>query len=80
MTPELINPHSSYHLAMNIGYPNSFDRANGRDGSLIMIHGDCWSVGCHAMTDEQIGEIYALARSRSWVPGSHSRSRPIRSA
>jgi len=62
VTPELMNPHSSYHLAMNIGYPNSFDRANGRDGSLIMIHGDCWSVGCHAMTDEQIGEIYALAR------------------
>ena len=47
---------------MNIGYPNSFDKANGRDGSLIMIYGDCWSVGCHAMTDEQIGEIYALAR------------------
>ena len=62
VTPELMNPHSSYHLAMNIGYPNSFDKANNRDGSLIMIHGDCWSVGCHAMTDEQIGEIYALAR------------------
>jgi murein L,D-transpeptidase YafK len=62
VTPEQMNPHSSYHLAMNIGYPNSFDRANNRDGSLIMIHGDCWSVGCHAMSDEQIGEIYALAR------------------
>ena len=62
VTPELINPHSSYHLAMNIGYPNSFDKANNRDGSLIMIHGDCWSVGCHAMTDEQISEIYSLAR------------------
>jgi murein L,D-transpeptidase YafK len=62
VTPDLMNPHSSYHLAMNIGYPNSFDKANNRDGSLIMIHGDCWSVGCHAMTDEQISEIYALAR------------------
>ena len=62
VTPELMNPHSSYHLSMNIGYPNAFDRANNRDGSLIMIHGDCWSVGCHAMSDEQIGEIYALAR------------------
>ena len=62
VTPELMNPHSSYHLAMNIGYPNSFDKANNRDGSLIMIHGDCWSVGCHAMTDEQISEIYSLAR------------------
>ncbi len=62
VTPELMNPHSSYYLAMNIGYPNSFDKANNRDGSLIMIHGDCWSIGCHAMTDEQISEIYALAR------------------
>lgn len=62
VTPAQMNPHSNYHLAMNIGYPNVFDRANGRDGSLIMIHGDCWSVGCFAMTDEQIGEVYALAR------------------
>jgi murein L,D-transpeptidase YafK len=62
VTPELMNPNSKYHLAMNIGYPNSFDRANRRDGSLIMIHGDCWSIGCYAMTDEQISEIYSLAR------------------
>ena len=62
VTPELMNPHSNYYLAMNIGYPNSFDKANNRDGSLIMIHGDCWSVGCYAMTDEQISEIYSLAR------------------
>ena len=54
--------HSNYYLAINIGYPNNFDKANNRDGSLIMIYGDCWSVGCHAMTDEQISEIYALAR------------------
>jgi murein L,D-transpeptidase YafK len=62
VTPALMNPNSSYHLAMNIGYPNSFDRANRRDGSLIMIHGDCRSVGCFAMTDEQISEVYSLAR------------------
>jgi hypothetical protein len=57
-----MNPHSNYFLSMNIGYPNSFDKANKRDGSLIMIHGDCWSVGCFAMSDEQISEVYALAR------------------
>jgi murein L,D-transpeptidase YafK len=62
VTPELMNPHSNFYLSINTGYPNSFDKANNRDGSLIMIHGDCWSVGCHAMTDEQISEIYALAR------------------
>src|ERR1700681_764900 len=62
VTPELMNPHSNYYLAINIGYPNSFDKANIRDGSLLMIHGDCRSVGCYAMTDEQISEIYSLAR------------------
>ena len=67
VTPELINPHSNYYLAINIGYPNNFDKANNRDGSLLMIHGDCWSSGCYAMTDEQISEIYSLAREL--IPG-----------
>jgi murein L,D-transpeptidase YafK len=57
-----MNPNSSLYLAMNIGFPNSFDKANNRDGSSLMIHGDCWSSGCYAMTDEQISEIYSLAR------------------
>jgi murein L,D-transpeptidase YafK len=42
VTPEQMNPHSNYYLAINIGYPNSFDKANTRDGSFLMIHGDCW--------------------------------------
>jgi murein L,D-transpeptidase YafK len=62
VAPEQMNPHSNYYLAINIGFPNSFDKANRRDGSLLMIHGDCRSAGCYAMTDEQIGEIYSLAR------------------
>ena len=62
ITPDLMNPNSSFYLSINVGFPNSFDKANERDGSALMIHGDCWSSGCYAMTDEQIGEIYALAR------------------
>jgi murein L,D-transpeptidase YafK len=62
VTPELMNPNSGYYLAINTGYPNSFDKANNRAGSLLMIHGDCSSSGCYAMTDEQISEIYSLAR------------------
>lgn len=62
ITPGLMNPNSSYYLAINTGFPNAYDRANGRTGSFLMIHGDCSSAGCYAMTDEQIGEIYALAR------------------
>jgi murein L,D-transpeptidase YafK len=62
ITPGLMNPHSSYYLAFNMGFPNSFDKALGRSGSNLMVHGDCSSSGCYAMTDEQIGEIFALAR------------------
>ncbi|MPZ39005.1 MAG: hypothetical protein GEU95_13255 [Rhizobiales bacterium] len=62
ITPSLMNPNSSYYLSINLGYPNSYDRANGRTGSFLMIHGDCSSAGCYAMTDEQVAEIYALAR------------------
>ena len=62
ITPELMNPNSNFHLSINFGFPNSFDRANKRNGSFLMIHGDCLSAGCYAMTDEQISEIYSLAR------------------
>ena len=62
VTPKLMNPNSNYYLAINMGFPNAFDAANDRDGSFLMIHGNCASVGCYAMTDGQIAEIYALAR------------------
>jgi len=62
ITPAQMNPKSQYYLAFNIGYPNAYDRAWGRSGAELMIHGDCSSRGCYAMTDEQITEIYALGR------------------
>ena len=62
ITPNLMNPNSNYYLAINTGFPNAYDKANGRHGAFLMIHGDCSSRGCYAMTDEQIGEIYSLAR------------------
>jgi murein L,D-transpeptidase YafK len=62
ITPGLMNPDSSHYLAINTGFPNAYDRANGRTGTFLMIHGGCSSAGCYAMTDEQIAEIYALAR------------------
>jgi murein L,D-transpeptidase YafK len=62
VTPGQMNPNSHSYLSFNIGYPNAFDRAYGRTGGDIMVHGDCSSRGCYAMTDEQISEIYALAR------------------
>jgi murein L,D-transpeptidase YafK len=62
ITPGQMNPNSSYYLAFNTGFPNAYDRAMGYSGSELMVHGDCSSRGCYAMTDEQIQEIYALAR------------------
>lgn len=62
VTPAQLNPKSSYWLSFNVGFPNKFDQAWGRTGSYLMVHGDCLSVGCYAMTDEGIKEIYALAR------------------
>jgi len=62
ITPAQLNPQSAYYLSFNIGYPNAFDRALGRTGSQLMVHGDCSSRGCYAMTDEQISDIYALGR------------------
>ena len=59
--PGAMNPRSRYHLSFNLGYPNAFDRAHGRSGSALMIHGDCVSVGCYAMTDAGIEPIYAMA-------------------
>jgi murein L,D-transpeptidase YafK len=62
ITPGQMNPNSNYYLAFNTGFPNAYDRAWGYTGSDLMVHGDCSSRGCYAMTDEQIQEIYALAR------------------
>ena len=62
ITPGQMNPNSSYYLAFNTGFPNAYDRAMGYTGAELMVHGDCSSRGCYAMTDEQIQEIYALAR------------------
>ncbi|MCC0003281.1 MAG: murein L,D-transpeptidase [Methylobacteriaceae bacterium] len=62
ISPGQMNPNSNYYLSFNVGYPNAYDRALGRTGGKIMVHGDCSSAGCFSMTDNQISEIYAIAR------------------
>ncbi len=57
-----MNPNSKFYLAFNLGYPNAYDRALGRTGEALMVHGKCKSAGCYAMTDALAEEIYALAR------------------
>ncbi len=63
VTPARMNPNSQFFLAYDVGYPNAFDRAWGRTGAAVMVHGNCTgSAGCFVMTDAQVEEIYGLAR------------------
>ena len=55
-----LNPNSKFHLSFNLGYPNKYDRSYERTGSFLMVHGNCVSIGCYAMTNDKIEEIYAL--------------------
>ncbi|MEM9347181.1 MAG: L,D-transpeptidase family protein [Planctomycetota bacterium] len=63
---EGLNPNSSYHLSMKVNYPNAFDlkhaKAEGRyqPGNNIFIHGKAASIGCLAMGDPSIEELFIL--------------------
>jgi murein L,D-transpeptidase YafK len=70
---EQLNPNSRWHRAFNLGYPNAFDQAQGRHGSFLMVHGGCSSIGCYAVTDPVIDELWrfvtaALDSGQSRVP------------
>jgi murein L,D-transpeptidase YafK len=60
ITPKAMNPNSRFHLSFNIGFPNSYDRVYKCTGSDIMVHGNCVSIGCYAMGDENIEQIWTL--------------------
>ncbi|SDR37835.1 murein L,D-transpeptidase family protein [Pseudovibrio sp. Tun.PSC04-5.I4] len=60
VSEQQLNPNSRYHLSFNLGFPNAFDRSQGRTGSYLMVHGNCVSIGCYAMTNTGIEEIYLL--------------------
>lgn len=66
------NPHSRFHLSLGINYPNNADRMFAdpvKPGGDIFIHGNQVSIGCLAMTDEKIDEIYSLATAaRQTIP------------
>lgn len=58
--PNNLNPNSKFHLSFNLGFPNLFDRKHKRTGSFLMVHGSCVSIGCYAMTDKVIEEIWTI--------------------
>jgi murein L,D-transpeptidase YafK len=61
VNPQRLNPLSNFHLSFNLGYPNKYDRIHNRTGGALMVHGSCVSIGCYAMTNDGIEEIYAIA-------------------
>jgi murein L,D-transpeptidase YafK len=62
VTPGQMNPDSANYLAFDTGFPNEYDRAHGRTGAYLMVHGSCSSAGCYAITDAAVAELYAIAR------------------
>lgn len=67
------NPFSAYHLSLKVSYPNESDRRRSdlrHPGGLIYLHGNCASIGCIAIEDGPIEEVYLLAQD--------ARHRPIR--
>jgi murein L,D-transpeptidase YafK len=55
-----LNPNSRMYRSFSLGFPNAFDLAHGRTGSFLMVHGGCASVGCYAVTDPVIGELWSF--------------------
>ena len=60
VSTEQLNPNSRWHRSFILGFPNAFDQAHGRSGSFLMVHGGCLSIGCYAMTDAVVDEIWGL--------------------
>lgn len=58
-----LKPDSRFYRAINVGFPNEFDRQQGYEGKYLMIHGNCVSVGCYAMTDAYMDEIYTYVEA-----------------
>ena len=71
VTAKQLLPTSRHYRAFNLAFPNEYDRAHGRTGSFLMVHGGCTSIGCYAMTDFGIAEIYQLVE-KALVSGQKS--------
>ncbi len=60
LNEKLLHHGGRWRRSLNLGFPNPYDRLNGRTGSLILIHGGCDSIGCFAMTDAVNADLYDL--------------------
>jgi murein L,D-transpeptidase YafK len=63
VTPGRMNPNSRFHLSFDLGFPNAYDRHHGWTGSHLMVHGNCVSIGCYALGDPAIEEVWTLCQA-----------------
>jgi len=73
VSKDALNPNSRMHLSFNLGFPNVYDREKGRTGSFLMVHGGCASIGCYAVTDAVVDEVWrfvtaALDQGQERIP------------
>ena len=75
-----LNPNSRWHRSFNLGFPNAFDRTHKRTGNYLMVHGGCSSIGCYAMTDPVVDEIWRVvtAALKGGQPRFHVHVFPFR--
>ena len=71
ITKRQLHYSGRWRQSLNIGFPNAFDRSLLRTGSYILIHGGCSSVGCYAMTNPVITEVFGLVRAALWTGQDH---------
>ncbi len=69
--PAQLKYNSQFYRAINIGFPNDYDKARGYTGHSLMIHGGCKSEGCYAMTDSYIDEIFRYVET-AFISGQDS--------
>ena len=58
--PAQMRAKSQYHRAIDFAFPNDYDAAQGYTGTELLIHGNCVSSGCYAMTDPFVEQLYEL--------------------
>lgn len=80
VTAGMLNPKSQFYLSFNLGYPNKLESALGYTGEALMVHGACSSSGCYALTDQGVGEIYAIVQRalNAGQPGVQVQAFPFR--
>lgn len=71
LTKAQLHHSGRWPKSLNLGFPNVYDQSQARTGSDILIHGGCSSVGCYAMTNPVMEEIYQLTQTAMELGETH---------